>query len=409
MTDIYIHIYEHEAIQKPKSGRLHSYVNNNIRLDILHVWLQYATRVFKCRLVFTLLTVLSQSDCAVLVEYRSTFSMEKDLEFLEDAVKITGIVLPVLFEFGSEMKVLAEQVIRVLAEVDDEEIKQMHSVKTALYKLLSVLECAYAFLDKVDDVFYYCQSDTMKAAREGLALSPPDLKPLRDLMGQLGICLAQAQHKYAEFVSACNEATHSCGEAEMACARKEREYRNKKKTTKGVGGAAAGAALVGGTAAATGGVVATGIAASAIAGVFTLGIGTIVGLGITAAAATAVGVAGTAAGVGTAVATHYVASKYAKSEATFRRIRRQFDTLESFGYDLNQRVDEVHTALENISAQIDSICYGVLHNSTTTLIKDSVKRLNTVCTASYGNSSRLREEVKAKVEDLKAKFKMCTN
>ena len=133
------------------------------------------------------------------------------------------------------------------------------------------------------------------------------------------------------------------------------------------------------------------------------------GLGITAAAATAVGVAGTAAGVGTAVATHHVASKYAKSEATFRRIRRQFDALESFGYDLNQRVDEVHTALENISAQMDSICYGILHNSTTTLIKDSVKRLNIVCTASYGNTSRLRVEVKAKVEDLKAKFKIYTN
>ena len=115
-----------------------------------------------------------------------------------------------------------------------------------------------------------------------------------------------------------------------------RRVLKKKVAARGVGGTAAGAAAAGGTAAAAGSVVATGVAASAIAGVFTFGIGAIVGLGITAAAAATVGVAGAAAGITTAVATHYIASKYAKSEAEFKRIRGNFDTLLSFAFGLKE-------------------------------------------------------------------------
>ena len=231
----------------------------------------------------------------------------------------------------------------------------------------------------------------------------PNLQSLHDLMGHLGKLLATAETKYSELVGACNAAIHSCNEAEILCARMEEESRKKKVAARGVGGTAAGAALAGGTAAAAGGVVATGVAASAVAGVFTFGIGTIVGLGITAAAAATVGVAGAAAGIGTAVATHYIASKYAKNEAEFKRIRGDFDTLLRFAFSLKEGVAQIHTVWENVAAQVDSILYSVDQRNMS-LIRDSVTRLNTVCKASYSHTSKSRDCVRKKTEELRAAF-----
>ena len=81
----------------------------------------------------------------------------------------------------------------------------------------------------------------------------------------------------------------------------------------GIGGAATGTLVLGAGGAAAGAVVAGGVTASAVAGVFTFGIGTIVGLGITAGAAAAVGLGSVAAGAGTGVATHYIAKDCKKS------------------------------------------------------------------------------------------------
>ena len=172
---------------------------------------------------------------------------------------------------------------------------------------------------------------------------------------------------------------------------------------RGVGGTAAGAALAGGTAAAAGGVVATGVAASAVAGVFTFGIGATVGLGITAAVTATVGVAGAAAGITTAVATHYIATKYVKSEAAFKRIRGDFDTLLRFAFGLKEEMAQIHTILDNVAAQVDSILYCA-DRTHMSLIRDSVTRLNTVCKASYRHTSKSRDCVRDKTEQLCAAF-----
>ena len=83
-----------------------------------------------------------------------------------------------------------------------------------------------------------------------------------------------------------------------------------------IGGGTAAAGLT--TVATAGGVATIGV----IGGALTFGIGVIVGLGITAVVSATAGVGG----VGTAVATHHFASKYAKTEAEFRRICGDFDT-----------------------------------------------------------------------------------
>ena len=285
---------------------------------------------------------------APIERHSSIAALSSKIDYLADAK---------LVELRSTVVAVVEKVQAILQEVNIEEINKIIHVQTAVHDLKLVVKCAYGLVDKVDDILYCYQSDSMAAARKGSGCTPPDLKPICDMKNCLGNSLAQVEIKYLEFVDACSSAIHSCSTAEEACARMEEEFYNKKNAARGIGGAVAGTALAGGAAATAGGVVATGIIASAVAGAFTFGVGAIVGLAITATATTALGVAGAAAGVGTAVTTHFIANKYAKSEAAFRKIQRDFDTLMHFAYGIKERVAQVRVRLEDIEALDNSNMY----------------------------------------------------
>ena len=141
----------------------------------------------------------------------------------------------------------------------------------------------------------------------------PDLHLLHTLCEQLNRSLAQAESSYLEFVDACNAAIKSCDEAAQICGHKANEVRDKKLTTRIVGGTASAVATGVGAVAATALTVSTG------------------GLGALALGA-AVGTVGAAG----AVTTHRIASEYAKSEASFRSIRQEFDDLRTEAYTLLQ-------------------------------------------------------------------------
>ena len=168
--------------------------------------------------------------------------------------------------FGKEVTNISQNVLQAVKEAGHKEIQAIYQVKDALHHLMSVVEAAYQFLDKVDDIFYYCQNDSMKDAIQELSCSPPDLNPLRDLLSLSGNSLKMAESKYSELVEVCDIAKECCREAEELCARKETDSQNKKGVTKGVGGIVAGMTLAGRTAAAAG-----GIAVLAVAGAFAFG------------------------------------------------------------------------------------------------------------------------------------------
>lgn len=79
-----------------------------------------------------------------------------------------------------------------------------------------------------------------------------------------------------------------------------------------------------------------------------------------------------------------------------------FDSLLGFAHDLKERVAKVYTTQEKVSGQVDSVQHCIDKNTKVSLMVDAVKRLNEVCRDSYGTTSRKREDVKAKVEQLKA-------
>ena len=73
--------------------------------------------------------------------------------------------------------------------------------------------------------------------------------------------------------------------------------------------------------------------------------------------ALALGAAAGTVGVAGVVTTHCIASEYAKSEASFRSIRQEFDTLLRLTRDFKQGVSDVHNNLEAISTRVNDFAF----------------------------------------------------
>ena len=95
-----------------------------------------------------------------------------------------------------------------------------------------------------------------------------------------------------------------------------------------------------------------GVTVSIIAGVFTFGIGTIIGLSLTAAGAAA---AGLVTGVGTAVATGFIAKGFADTEKGFEELQSVFEHLVRAASSIKDAVDSVHIILLRTSTLIDDV------------------------------------------------------
>ena len=347
----------------------------------------------------------SNDERQVSVRYNRSRLAELHIGTVTGGFERDGKLVKVMVTFGKEVLDFSKKVLQAVKEAAHEEIQDICQVREGLHHLALVVELAYEFLDKVDDIFYYCQSDSMKDAIRELSCSLPDLSPLHNLLSLLEKSLEMAESKYLELVEACNVASQSFHEAAEMCARtcKVTDSQKKKRITKGVGGTVAGVTLAEGAAAAAGGVVAGGVV---IAGALTFGVGTIVGLGVTAAVASGViGVGGgLAAGVRTAVAIHRIAKKFQESEDNFRRIRAEFDALLGFAYDLKEAVAQVHTMQVNISANVKYVKDST-DKENIALIKETLKRLEKACTDTYATISACRDEVKSKMEEIKSKVK----
>ena len=207
----------------------------------------------------------------------------------------------------------------------------------------------------------------------------PDLNLLHKLCDQLDRALAQAERSYLEFVDACNTASESCHQAAEFCARKAKEARETEKAVRLVGSAASRLAL---------------------------------GVGLLLSVATAAGIGPTLVGaavgaVGT-LTTVCLAQAYAESEASFRSIQGEFDCLTKFSFDLKEGMAHVHTNLEGVSTQVNHIAFCMKngHANSVVLVHDALKRLNVYCSDSRVTTSRCREHVKDKVEELKQKVQI---
>ena len=138
-----------------------------------------------------------------------------------------------------------------------------------------------------------------------------------------------------------------------------------------------------------------------MAGVFTFGIGTVVGLGATAVGAT---VAGIGTGATAAAITHVVASDYEEAERNFKQIGRRFDNLCDIAHKLDDFVLNLKTNLACTETLVVQLEISVYNSYQISLARTKLECLYTSAVESCRKSSRLLSSVNSETAQLEARI-----
>ena len=265
-----------------------------------------------------------------------TFNMiENDLRLATACVEAGGEFLEAIETLSQKMTRCVDNAIAKVDEIQHSKVKQASRVRPCFQQFRIAVENASSFVERFHDFTFYCSRED-RMTKVLTAVRGYDFEPLEELIDQLQRCLAQAVQFYWEFEEAYNNSSKNSSDKAAECKHQAIKARNKKRATRAIGGAAAAGALGG------------GIALSVVVGVFTFGIGTAVGLGVTAGALGAGGVA-------TSVVTGVIAKDFNDAEKAFRELSRIFDSLAGGAYNLYDNVLRLHTILEGIATVLEDI------------------------------------------------------
>ena len=283
-----------------------------------------------------------------------------------------------LFDLGKRIDALVEDVYASVSALDTSRISATSLARRTIHvNLGTATRNAFYFVNKIDEFMWYAQ-DSERMAKVTADLRQGNLEGLDLLLRQLSDCLEQAMHYYAIFKESCDEARKECVTGAEMCASKLRETRQNKKKAQIKGGVVAGVGLGSAVAVGVGGTV-----ASILAGIFTAGIGTIVGLSVTAGVtAVTLGSVGTTAAITTAV----VANNYDDLLKEFQQLGRAFsiaadsaEQLIEIVSDFKYSVDTAHShvstiqlyyereAFENVCSVLNELstkCKSIYHDTT---------------------------------------------
>ena len=224
-------------------------------------------------------------------------------------------------EFVDCIKKNIDSVLNDLAGFDK---KLAHSARKARGDIIIAIETAIIFMDTVDDFFDYGKGTDFESIKEDI--KNRNATKIEAFFSKMDKWLENVNDSYQNFEKQCKETSDAFTELANECASHQAGANTKKKATRAVGGTAS-AVLLGG-----------GVAASAVAGALTLGIGAIVGLSLTAAALAVTG-------LGTATATGITASHYSKAENAFESASKIFQELANYGIDLQSHFDDIHVVV----------------------------------------------------------------
>ena len=161
--------------------------------------------------------------------------------------------------------------------IDNEEYRKVIQIIDVKQSIKSVASSGQAYVDSVDDMFYYYTNTNFSNIKE--SASNNDLIPPQNFVALMDNYLKQIGIKYESFCDDCKTAIDECNAAANRCCRLQAEARTRRRASRVIGGSVTAATIIGGT------------AISIAAGVFTFGIGTAIGLPLTAVVSTTAGVA----------------------------------------------------------------------------------------------------------------------
>ena len=279
----------------------------------------------------------------------ATISIDK---VTDDFSKITNQLLTDLASAANdsvkEIAQIAGHVAKQATILKDTGVKLEYQLKDTYQNVLTLLQSACAYIDKVDDFFYYVKHAKAQAKIVSESIKLNNYRPLIQTLGQLHRTLNQVQGFYKDFEEACEAASTSSVNAaeEYRCKRNEAEM-NKQKW----GGAAT--------------VVSLGL------GVLTLG------------ASLPVSAMLLGAGVATATGTYYIAEYYEKAEELFRDLSQSFNLL-------YRKIRKVHDTIEDITPRFDNI---------STLLTDSMANNDDIVTVTDKSVSWFEQPVNQTLQD----------
>ncbi len=282
-------------------------------------------------------------------------------------------------DLTNHLALFSSDVLYIIRETDtltcvvkaNSEIRRMQSVKHALEEINFFIDKGYEYINLLDDIPYYfhCSLDRESALT--------NYQNCKNRLEKGRKSLADSEVIYETLKSYCNDARRSCDAAEYKL-KKEGESAQSKKTAAQVTGGVLGTAGIG-----------TGVALSVVAGIFTFGIGTVVGLATTAAVASA-------AGIGAGVAGAVYAQQYSESAENFKKLSKNFSQLSSHAIALQGLAIEMRTSLGTIDARLD---YSESHVLLTSLKENG--------RASYSITCAKRQEVYRLKTSVAAAIKSC--
>ena len=298
-----------------------------------------------------------------------------------DIVKEGSELLESIDAFTRKFTKSVDDAIAKIDKIKHSKVTQANKVRFSFQSFRLVVENASSYVDKVDDFNYY-SSNNDKITRVKRAVRNGKFQPLKDLVDQLQQSLAKAQEFYDEFIKACNESSKDSSDEAAKCQHLAITARSNKRATRAIGGTAATAALGG------------GIALSVVAGVFTFGIGAVVGLSLTAAGLGA-------GGLVTSIATGVIAKDFNETEKEFRELSRIFNSLASGAFSLYDQVLQLHTIVKSISTVLDDV--DAKKECQVEPLCESLELLQMKTSVSFSTTTKCLKTMKATEEKVKGK------
>lgn len=290
-----------------------------------------------------------------------------------------------LVEHLKDFKSLIEELNNFLHKVNKLKtvaVETRQEIKKVVDDLKAAVCEFYKFFDKIRDVFWY-GSDNARKNRIKEGIRRGDYGELSDFTDLLSRSLRKAEGQYKISMKAFQSIRSSSLKGAGDCGIKALEARSKLRTTKAVGGSTAAAVIAAGAAG--------GVALSVVAGVFTFGIGAIVGLSLTAAGTI---VAGTAVGTGIGVYTHVTVTDLEDLEKLFSSLSKSFEDVDSSASNTLDDIRSMEIPLDSISCKLKTVLHvEVKHRVTTTLLSE-VDRLFSKFIVGYNQSSECRQALK---------------
>ena len=246
----------------------------------------------------------------------ATADLDETLDISRITDKLPTLILATK-DTADEVVKIVDEVTKKLSELNSAEIKTEYQAKAASQDVLRVVRAAYAYIDKVDDFFYYgklAESEATKSIKRG------NYQSLLDVIDQLCRTLSQVDKFYEEFDSACKNATHSSIKAAEMCNSKKKEARQGKNIT-----TLAGSLSVMGAVA---------------LGVLTLG------------SSLPISVAAFGIGAGIGAGTSTIANQFGKAEKTFRELGETFSSLERTITYFNNELETINVGLKTTATRL---------------------------------------------------------